>query len=173
MFDALRYELKKGGGWRVHRLRKLIGCDFNHGSSIHFSCIKIIIRDSKDHDSARHKAAEVHMRSIRVDHLRKEAEDEDNDTVTDAKGVEEDAPNTGDVKGAPDEFIGMPCRTGHLLGVADRSSNTMPKEEGLGEDVGSVEAADTHGNDVVEGCRGTNVDQADGARNAGHYHDCI
>ena len=113
------------------------------------------------------------MRSIRIDHLGKEAEDEDNDTIANTKGVEEDTPNAGDVKGAPDEFVGMPRRTGHLLRVADRSSDTVPKEEGLGEDVGSVEAADADGDDVVEGCRGTYVDQANGARNGGHHQDRI
>ncbi len=46
-------------------------------------------------------------------------------------------------------------------------------EERLGEDVGGVEAADGDGDDVVESSCGTDVDQADGARNAGHDNDCV
>ena len=92
------------------------------------------------------------MRSIRVVHRRKEAKNKDNNTVTDGKGIQKDAPNTGDVKGAPDELVGMPCRTGHLAGMTDGASDTVPEEHGLGKDVGCVKAADTDGDDVIEGC---------------------
>ncbi len=66
------------------------------------------------------------MRGIRIDHLREEAENEDNDTITHTKGVEQDAPNTRNVKGTPYKFVGMPRGTGHLAGVADRASDAMP-----------------------------------------------
>ena len=98
------------------------------------------------------------MRGIGVDHCRKEAEDENNDAVTDREGVEEDAPNTRDVKGAPDQFVGMPSCTGHLVGVTDGASDAMPQEHSFSDDVGCVETADPDGDNVVEGRCGTNVD---------------
>ena len=158
---------------QLHCLRQLVWCDLHHRASIHLPGVEKIVGDSKDHNSARHETAEIHMRSIRVDHCRKEAEDENDDAVTDREGIEEDAPNTRDVKGAPDQFVGMPCCTGHLVRVTNGASDAMPQEHGFGDDVGCVEAADADGDNVVEGCRGTNVDQADGARYARHDHDCV
>ena len=113
------------------------------------------------------------MRGIWIDHLREEAEDEDDDAVTHTKRVEQDAPNTRDMEWAPDELVGVPGRTGHLAGVTDRPSDAMPKEEAFDEDVGRVEAADADGDDVVEGCCGTNIDQAYGAGHASHDKDCV
>lgn len=158
---------------QVHRLRYLIRCDFNHRSSIFFSRINEIVGKSKKHDGTSHQAAKVHMRRIRVDCLRKEAEDEDNNTITNAKGIQKDAPNTGDMEGAPDELISMPGGAGHLAGVTDGSSDAVPEEQGLGENIRCVKAADADRDDVVErGCR-ADVDQANSARNAGHDHDGI
>ena len=105
--------------------------------------------------------------------MREEAEDEDNDAVAYPEGIEQDAPDAGDVKWTPDEFVGMPGCTGHLVGVPDVASNAVPEQEGFGEHVGGVEAADAEGNDVVEGGCGADVDEADGARNARHDHDCV
>ena len=113
------------------------------------------------------------MRSIRIRHHGEEAEDEDDDAITDTEGVEKDAPHTGDVKGAPDEFVGVPRGAGHLIGVPDRSSDPVPEQEGLGQDVGGVEAADADGDDVVEGGCGTDVYEADGAGNASHDYNCV
>ena len=154
-------------------LRQLIRSDFNHGSRIHFSRVKVVIRHRKDHHRPRHQAAKVHMRRVRIDDLRKEAEDEDDDAVADAEAVEEDAPDARDVEGAPDELVGVPGRVGHLVGVPDRAADAVPEEEGLGQDVGCVEAADADGEDVVEGGRRTDVDEADGAGYAGHDQDCV
>ena len=98
------------------------------------------------------------MRGVGVDRCREETEDENDDAVTDPEGIEEDAPYTRDVKGAPDQFVGMPCCIGHLVRVTDGASDAMPQEHGLGDDVGCVEAADADGDHVVEGCCGTNVD---------------
>ena len=75
------------------------------------------------------------MRSVRIDHLREEAENEDNDTIPNTKGIEEDSPDPGNVKRAPDELVGMPRGTSHLAGVTNRSSDAVPKEESLSEDV--------------------------------------
>ena len=113
------------------------------------------------------------MRGIGIDHLRKEAEDEDNDTIANTEAVQENAPDTGNVKGPPDELVGVPGRIGHLVGVADGAPDAVPEEEALGEDVGGVEAADADGEDVVERRCRTDVDEADGAGNARHDHDCV
>ena len=139
-------------------LGQLIRCDLHHRAGINLPGVEVIVGDSKDHDSPRHETAEIHMRSIGVDHCRKEAEDENNDAVTDREGIKEDAPNTRDVKGAPNELVGMPCCTGHLIRVTDGASNAMPQEHGFGDDVGCVEATDADGDNVVERCCGTNVD---------------
>ena len=103
------------------------------------------------------------MRSVRVDRLREEAENEDNDTISNAKSIEEDAPDPRNVKRAPDELVGMPRGTGHLTGVTNGSSDAVPKEESLGEDIGSVETADTNGDDIIESGCGADVDQTNGA----------
>lgn len=116
-------------------LRYLIGGNLHNWSGIHLSRINVIVNDSKDHYSTCHQTAEVHMRSIRIDHLREEAENEDNDAIPNTESIEEDAPYPGNMKRAPDELVGMPCGTGHLTGVTNRSSNAVPEEESLGEDV--------------------------------------
>lgn len=72
---------------QFHRLRQLVWCDFHDRAGIHLPGVEKIVSDSKYHDSPRHETAEVHMRSIRVDHCRKEAEDENDDAVTDREGI--------------------------------------------------------------------------------------
>ena len=113
------------------------------------------------------------MRSVRIDHLREEAEDEDNDAIPNTKSIEEDAPDPGNVKRAPDEFVSMPRGAGHLAGVTNRSSDAVPKEHSFGEDVGSVETADTNGDDIIESGCGADIDQTNGTRDAGHDNDGI
>lgn len=108
------------------------------------------------------------MCGIGIDHLREEAEDKDNNTITDTKSVEEDAADTRDVKRAPDEFVCMPRGTGHLTWMTNRASDAMPEKESFGNDVGSVEAADANRDDIVESGCGADVDQANGTRNRGH-----
>ena len=155
------------------RLRQLIGHDLNHGSRIHLSRVQVVVSHGEHHNGARHETAEVHVRGIRIRHLREEAEDEDDDAVPDAKGVQQDAPDAGDVEGAPDELVGLPRRPSHLARVADRPPDAVPEKEGLGEDVRGVEAADAEGDDVVEGGRGADVYQADGAGDGGHDQDGV
>ena len=113
------------------------------------------------------------MRSVRIDRLRKEAENKDDDAIPNTKSIEKDAPDPGNVKRAPDELVSMPRGAGHLAGVTNRSSNAVPKEESLSEDVGSVETADTYGDDIIESGCGADVDQTNGTRDAGHDNDGI
>ena len=47
------------------------------------------------------------------------------------------------------------------------------EEEGLGDDVGGVEAGDTEGYDIVEGGGGADVDEADDAGGHGRDDDCV
>ena len=77
------------------------------------------------------------------------------------------------MEGTPDEFVGVPGCARHLAWVPHVAADAVPEEEGFGEDVGCVEAADAEGDDVVEGGGGADVDEADGAGDAGHDHDCI
>ena len=116
-------------------LRYLVGGNLYNWSRIHLSGIKVIVNDSEDHDGTCHQTAEIHMRSVWIDHLRKEAENEDNDTIPNAKSIEEDAPYPGNMKRAPDELVSMPRGTGHLAGMTNRSSDAVPKKESLGKDV--------------------------------------
>ena len=111
------------------------------------------------------------MRRIRIDRLREEAENKDNDAVTNTEGIEKDAPDTRDVKGAPDEFIGLPRGARHLVGVFNGSSYAMPEKKSLGEDVRGVEAADANGDDIVESSCRADVDQTNGAGNGRHDDD--
>ncbi len=158
---------------QVHSLRNLIWRNFNHGSSIYLPRIKIIINDGEDDNSACHQTSEIHVRSVWIYHCRKEAKSEHDDTIPHPEGIKEDAPDTRNAERTPNQFIRMPGGAGHLAGLADCSSDAVPEEKGLGEDIGGVEAADADGDDVVESGCGTNVDQADGAGNAGHDHDCV
>ena len=154
-------------------LSYLVGGDLHNWSRVHLSRIKIVVNDSKDHNSACHQAAEIHMRSVRINRLRKEAEYEDNDAIPNTKSIEKDAPDPRNMKRPPDEFVSMPCGAGHLGGVTNRSSDAVPKEESLGQDVRSVETADTNGDNIIEsGCR-ADIDQTNGTRNAGHNNDGI
>ena len=113
------------------------------------------------------------MRSVRIDHLREEAENEDNDAIPNTKGIEEDAPDSGNVERAPDELVSIPRGPGHLARVTDRSSNAVPKEESLCQDIRSVETANANGDDIIESGCGADIDQTDGTRNAGHDNDGI
>jgi len=113
------------------------------------------------------------MRSIRVDALREKAEDEDNNAVADGKCIEQHAPDPRHVERTPDQLISVPGVTGHLIERSDRPADTVPEEEGLGENVGSVQAAHGDGDDIVECCGGADVDQADGARDASHDPDSV
>lgn len=49
----------------------------------------------------------------------------------------------------------------------------MLEEEGLGENVESVQAAHVDEDDIVECCDGVDVDQIDGAGDASHDPDCV
>lgn len=77
------------------------------------------------------------------------------------------------MEGAPDEFVGVPGCVCHLGGVKDGAAEAVVEEQGLGEDVRGVEAADAEGDDVVEGGGGADVDEADGAGDGGHDGDCV
>ena len=158
---------------QVESLRHLIRRDLNHRAGIHLPRIDIIVDNSKQHDRARHQTAKIHVRGVGIDRLREEAEDEDYDPVSDPEGIEQYTPDTGDVEGAPDEFVGVPRGTRHLGGVQDVASDAVPEQEGFGEHVGCVETAHAEGNDVVEGGGGANVYEADGAGDAGHDHDGV
>ena len=69
-------------------LRYLVGGNFYHWSRIHLSRIKVIVNGSEDHNSACHQTAEIHMRSVRINHLREEAENEDNEAIPNTKSIE-------------------------------------------------------------------------------------
>lgn len=150
-----------------------MGRNLNHRPIIHFPSIEIVVRHRKDHDCPSHQTAEIHMRRIRIDALREKAEDEDNNAIADSKGIEQHAPDPRHVEGTPDQLISLPGVTGHLIGRSDRPANTVPEEEGLGEKVGSVQAAHADGDDIVECCGGADVDQTDGAGDASHDPDCV
>ena len=113
------------------------------------------------------------MRRIRSHHRRKQAENENNDPVPDSERVEQDAPNSRDVERAPDEFVGVPGRAGHLLGRADVPDDAVVEKHALGDGVGSVEATDADGDDGVEGGCGADVDEADDTGDEGHDEDCV
>ena len=149
-------------------LRQLIRRNLHHRTRIHLPRIKIIIRHRKNHHRPRHQTAEIHVRRVRIDHLRKEAENKHDDAVADAEAIQKNAPDSGHVEGTPDEFVGVPGCVGHLGGVPDGAAEAVPEEEGFGEDVGGVEGADADGEDVVEGGGGADVYEADGAGDAGH-----
>jgi len=152
---------------QLYRLRHLIGCNLNHRSRIYLPGIKTIVDDREDDDSTCHQTSDIHVRSIWVD------ENEENDCIPHTKGIEKDSPDTRDVERTPDQFVRVPGGAGHWARVADRSPHSVPEEERLGEEVGGVEAADADGDNVVERSCGTDVDQADGARTAGHDHECV
>lgn len=54
--------------------KHLIGRNFNHRSGIYLSPIKVTINNRKGNNSAYHQTREIHVRSVRIDYCRKEAE---------------------------------------------------------------------------------------------------
>ena len=153
--------------------RSLVRRNLYHRPSIQLPRIDIVVGDREDQDSASHQTAPIHMRRIRVHHLREEAEDEHNDTIPNAKRVEQYPPYPRDVEGAPDKLVRMPCGTCHLTAVANRASDAVPEEEGLGKDIGCIETAHADGDDGVKGDCGADVDQANGTGYSGHDCDCV
>ena len=77
------------------------------------------------------------------------------------------------MEGAPDQFVSVPFGIGHLRGMADGASDAVVEEKRFGEHVGCVEGADAYRDDVVEGRGGADIDEADGAGDAGHYDYCV
>ena len=73
------------------------------------------------------------------------------------------------MKRTPDQLIRLAGIVGS--GVTDRARAAAPEEEGFGDDVGGVEAADAEGDDVVEGGGGADVDEADEAGDEGGDED--
>ncbi len=74
-------------------------------------------------------------------------------------------------KRAPDQLIRLAAVVRDVRRPADLARAPAPEEQGLGDDVGGVEAADAEGDDVVEGGGGADVDEADEAGDEGGDED--
>ena len=75
------------------------------------------------------------------------------------------------MKRSPNKLISLARIILDVRRFTDRTRASAPEEQALGNDVGGVETADAEGDDVVEGCGGADVDEADEAGDEGCYHD--
>ena len=82
-------------------LRYLIRRNLHNRSSIHPTCIKIIVYSGTQHDRSSHQAGVIHVRSIRVDRWWEEAENEDYDAVPYGESVEKYSPDARYLEGTP------------------------------------------------------------------------
>ena len=67
----------------------------------------------------------------------------------------------------------MPGMAAHLAGFSNIATQAAPEEEGLGEGVGAVEGGNADGKNDVEGCGGTEINDADETCHRGHDVDRI
>ena len=72
----------------------------------------------------------------------------------------------------PNKLISLSRITLDVRRFTDRTRASAPQQQALGNDVRGVETTDAEGDDVVEGCGGADVDEADKAGDEGCYHDC-
>ena len=147
--------------------------NLNHRPIIHLPRINNIIPHRKKHNRPRHQTAKIHLRRIRLHNLREKTKHKHNNPIPHPKPIQQDPPDPRYVEGAPDQFVGVPGGVCHLGWGADCAPDAVPEEEGFGEHVGGVETADADGDYVVEGGGGTDVDEADGAGDAGHDYDGV
>jgi len=140
-------------------------------------CPQDIIQHRKKHDRPRHQDAKIHIHRLHRRRHGPEAEEEDDAAEGERVQVDRDAEDAGQVKGAPDElarFASGVVEGGFVRGAgANAAGEAAVEQEGFGDDVGCVEAADGEGDDVVEGGGGAEVDEADEAGDAGGDDDGV
>ena len=70
------------------RRRYLIRRDFDNRTLVHLLRIEHIIAHGEENDNARNQARPIHMRRVRINRCREEAENDDDGTIDDRPGVE-------------------------------------------------------------------------------------
>lgn len=117
-----------------------------------------IVDHSSNNHTARHQTTVIHRRRLHGTRNRPAAKEEDDHPEQNRDDVDDGTENAGNVERAPYQLALFTDSTVVMCLVwrvwrAEGSSHAAVEEEGLGDDVGSVEAADAEGNDVVESGR--------------------
>ena len=155
----------------------------------------VVINDAERNRRRRHQDAVVHVLRRHGRQRRPEAPEQDEENVDARVGVVDDAPDAGQVPGAPDELglghFARGIRGGEcgdefrdrfaVFGAVgcvrvDLAGCASPEEEGAGDEVGGVEAGGGEGDEVFEGGGGADVDEGeeggdDGDDGDGDYWD--
>lgn len=131
-----------------------------------------IVHNCSDKHKRRHDHAVIH--GLGRDRRRdgEETEDENDDPKANRDNIDHDSEDAGKMEGTPYEGAGL-SRVVNAVPGADPAGAAAVEEEALGDDVGCIEVSDTEGNDVVEGGRGSDVDQSNDTGGEGGDEDCI
>ena len=99
------------------------------------------------------------MRRIHRSGHRPEAEKENDDPEQDGEDIDKRASNSRDAEGPPDESVGVSRVDTGLVGQLDRSGDSTPEKEALGDDIRGVKTTDAERNDIVESSGRTEIDE--------------
>ena len=114
------------------------------------------------------------MRRIRTHSRREKTKRENDDPISHRKGIQQDAPNAGDMERAPNQFVGMPALLVDVSRMLDGPwCAPMPEQQRFRQNIGRIQRRHAHRDDGVERDRGPDVDQTDYATHQRHHHDRI
>ncbi len=143
----------------------------HHRPLIHLPRPHHIIKHRKKHHAPRHQDTKIHMRGRHRRRDRPKAKKENNNPKHHRKRIHPHPHQPRKPKRAPNQLIRLAAIIRDVRRLANLTRAPAPEEQGFGNDVGSVEAADAEGNDVVEGGGGADVDEADEAGDEGGDED--
>lgn len=120
-----------------------------------------IIDNSQNDDTHSTHHTVIHIRHRHWQFSRPVTEEDDNHDVNHRIGVNQDTPDARDTERTPHELSARDIDHSVVTGivVADGAAAPAPEKKNSHDQIGGVQTRDSHGDDVVEGDGGPDVDQ--------------